>query len=200
MVLDKFGKDVAEKVEWFAPRLLCIAGGFTKYDEHAVKQMNRNIELIRYRHFDDDLLLFELVNAASATNGTNGTKPSSSNPIKYKTVSEYLSDADTETHDLFEGVKAFLEALGDDVQTKELRFYYAFKRIKNFACLEIRPQKRVVLVYVKVDPDTVKEDKGFLRDVRNVGHYGTGDLEITISCAEDLEKAKPFLEQSYEAS
>src|SRR4051794_12850856 len=66
LVLKKFGQEVFDDVEWTAPRLLCIAGQFTKYDEHAVAQMNRNIELIRYRKYGDDLLLFELVNATTA--------------------------------------------------------------------------------------------------------------------------------------
>jgi len=50
LVLDKLGKGTCESIEWSAPRLLCIAGDFTRYDEHAVLQMNRNIELIRYHH------------------------------------------------------------------------------------------------------------------------------------------------------
>jgi len=33
---------------------------FTKYDAHAVQQINRNIELIRYRRFGDELFLLEL--------------------------------------------------------------------------------------------------------------------------------------------
>ena len=63
MVMEKYGSELSENIEWDNARLLCIAGEFTKYDEHAVKQMNRNIELIRYRRFDYDLLLLELVNA-----------------------------------------------------------------------------------------------------------------------------------------
>jgi predicted transport protein len=42
--------------------------------------------------------------------------------------------------------------------------------------------------------------KGFTRDVSDVGHFGTGDLEITLTNAEDLEKAKPLIERSYAAS
>jgi hypothetical protein len=34
----------------------------------------------------------------------------------------------------------------------------------------------------------------------NIGHYGTGDLEIRIATEADLDRAKPLLEQSYEAS
>jgi hypothetical protein len=43
-------------IDWSAPRLVCIAADFTKYDGHAVQQINRNIELIRYRRFGDELL------------------------------------------------------------------------------------------------------------------------------------------------
>ena len=64
LVLHKYGPDAADAIDWSAPRLLCIAGGFTKYDEYAVQQINRNIELIRYRRFGADLLMLELVNGA----------------------------------------------------------------------------------------------------------------------------------------
>src|SRR5207249_8016193 len=43
------GPEIQDQVDWTAPRLICIAGDFTKYDEHAVAQINRNIELVRYR-------------------------------------------------------------------------------------------------------------------------------------------------------
>jgi predicted transport protein len=66
--------------------------------------------------------------------------------------------------------------------------------------VEIRPQTGTLLAYVKVNPDSVSLEDGFLRDVRHIGHFGTGDLEITIDSDEALERAKPFLVQSYDAS
>ncbi len=65
LVLEKFGKAAADAIDWSAPRLVCIAADFTKYDGHAVQQINRNIELIRYRRFGEELLLFELANATT---------------------------------------------------------------------------------------------------------------------------------------
>lgn len=70
----------------------------------------------------------------------------------------------------------------------------------NFACVEVHPFKKRILVYVKIDPDSCSLEKGFTRDVRTIGHYGTGDLEITISTNDDLERAKPLLLKSYEGS
>lgn len=203
LVLEKIGKDSADNVDWSAPRLICIAGDFTKYDEHAVKQMNRNIELIRYRRYGDDLLLFELVNATSVTvsgDGQGGAGAQAKTRGRSKTVSEYLEQAPTHLSDLYEALKSHLVALGDDVQIKTLKNYFAFKRIKNFACVEVHNRTRNLLVYVKVNPDKIVLEKGFTRDVREIGHFGTGDLEITVRNREDLERALPLVEKSYEAS
>jgi len=202
MTLETFGKETADVIEWSSPRLVCIAGDFTKYDSHAVQQINRNIELIRYRHYGKDLLLFDLVNATIAQSIPIGEeKKAGKGAVKYKTVSEFYEQADTELKDRYEALKAFMMALGDDVQLTPMKNYFAFKRIKNFACVEIHPQTRNLLVFVKVNPDTVdlEKGKGFLRDVRKIGHFGTGDLQITIKSPDDFERAKPYIVKSYEA-
>lgn len=54
--------------------------------------------------------------------------------------------------------------------------------------------------FVKVDSDTVELEKGFTRGMRGIGHYGTGDLEIVIYSMSDFEKAKFYIEKSYEAN
>lgn len=153
-VQKQLGSEWEEKIDWNNPRLLCISGDFTKYDLHAVQQINRNIELIRYRQFDPDLLLLELVNATSAQNGGESESKRSSlrkgkKQIIYKTFSEYLEQSDDDVKDRYEALRAFIEALGDDVQTKVLKFYVAFKRIKNFACVNIISQKKEIVVWVR---------------------------------------------------
>ena len=197
LVLKRLGQREADSIEWSAPRLLCIAGDFTKYDEHAVQQINRNIELIRYVKYGREILLLELVNATTASNGpTEAISPKYSS----KTVEENLAQADEELTDVFEALKAFILALGSDVQMRTLKFYFAFKRFRNFACVEVHPKNRVILVFVKVDPRSIELQPGFTRDMRQTGHYGTGDLEITIRNKNDLERAKPLIVQSYESS
>ncbi|XHC10699.1 DUF5655 domain-containing protein [Labrenzia sp. ac12] len=203
LVLKELGPDRAQSVEWSAPRLICIAGDFSKYDSHAIKQMAHNIELIRYVRFGEDLLLLEQVNAVSApANAAEqeraGTISTGARRSRTRTaVSDALEKADDELTDRYEALKEYLVNLGDDVQVKTLKHYIAFKRIKNFACVEIHTRTRTLLVYVKVDPETLVLETGFSRDVRNIGHFGTGELELTITSMADLEKAKPLLDQSY---
>ena len=93
--------------------------------------------------------------------------------------------------------RAFFLALGDDVQEKQLKYYVAFRRLKNFACVEVHPQSGELLIYTKVDPKSVHLEEGFTRDVTDIGHYGTGDLEIRIKKSADLERAKAFWVEAY---
>ncbi|MBI1179199.1 MAG: DUF91 domain-containing protein [Alphaproteobacteria bacterium] len=201
LVRDRFGKEAAAQIEWSAPRLICIAADFTKYDTHAVKQMSRNIELVRYRKFGEDLLLLELLTAVSAA-PAQAVDPvtGAAKAHRYKTVSESMADAGGDLANLYADLENFLMGLGDDLVKKTLRFYIAFRRIKNFACVEVKTSLGVVRVYLKIDPGTVTLEDGFTRDVRQVGHFGTGDLEVTLKSHDDLERAKPLILQSYEAS
>lgn len=96
LVMDRLGKAEAEKIDWSSPAVYCIANAFGKYDLYAIKQMNRNIRLIRY-----------------------------------------ANDADT-------------------VEFNDLVF-----------------------------------------DARGKGHWGTGDVEVSLKTMGDLERVKPLLERSY---
>jgi len=198
LVMEKIGKDIADKIEWSMPRLLCIAGDFTKFDEYAVKQINRNIELIRYRKYEDDLILFELVNATTASQTAIGSDDGTIKSNIYKTVTENLQQADKELQDMYYSIRDFIINLGEDVQEKVLKYYIAFKKIRNFTCVEIYPKNKTILLYLNINPDEVDLKEGFTRDVRNVGHLGTGNLEVRITNKDDFEKAKALIAKSYD--
>ena len=106
LVLQRFGMEEVAKIDWSGPRLICIAGDFTRYDEHAVKQMNRNIDLIRYRKFESDLLLLEQLTSASASSSAVTPKPASGSGQwvkgKYTTVTAQMEKSSSELQDLYE--------------------------------------------------------------------------------------------------
>ena len=211
LVMDKLGKDEADQIEWSGTRLLCIAADFTRYDEHAVAQINRNIELIRYKLFGEDLLLLELVNGASATSTQTVTEvdeeSASEKPVKtpaastlaMKTHADQIGTASPELLALFEQTRGFILAQGDDIIEKPLKLYVAFRRLKNFVCMSlISKQDPHVFLTLKLDPATVELEKGFSRDVTSIGHWGTGDLELVLRKPADFEKAKSLIERAYQ--
>jgi predicted transport protein len=184
-------KDDTE-VDWSSPRLVCIAPDFTKYDSHAVEQIGQNIELMRFERYSDGLLLLELVNAVESA------ETERSSHREYTTVGEKLDKASESLTQIFNELDEFLRSLGDDVQKKELKYYYAYKTIRNFASVEVRPTEGKLLLYLKIDPDRVSEMPDNTRDVTDIGHYGTGDFEMTITREGDLETSKEYIQMSYE--
>lgn len=211
LVMEKLGKDAAEKIEWGGTRLLCIAADFTRYDEHAVAQINRNIELIRYKLFGADFLLFELVNGASAastpstaeeestTLESKPTKTSAASTLAMKTHADQIATASSELLALFEQTRSCILAQGDDIIEKPLKLYVAFRRLKNFVCMSlISKQDPHVFLTLKLDPVTVELQPGFTRDVSKIGHWGTGDLEVVLRTLVDLERARTLIERAYQ--
>lgn len=222
LVMDVLGREAAQRIDWSAPRLVCIAADFTKFDGHAVQQIDRNIELIRYRRFGADLLLLELANAVSAS-GRNGRSTNSRGnrgarliestaevvPMadaaidsedaaprgKDRPYSESLQLLAPAQREVLDALHDYLLSLGDDVQHKELKLYAAYKRLKNFATVVL--QKKGVLVYLKLDPTALGPLPANARDVTHIGHWGTGDLEFSLNSLADLDAVKPFLSMAY---
>lgn len=206
LVMERLGAAAAADIDWTAPRLVCIAADFTKYDGHAVQQINRNIELIRYRRFGAELLLLELANATSASSSwassSRATKSDSTSvsPARStgpdKSIAELLPTLTAQLTELLSSLDDYVLSLGDDVQRKELKLYIAFKRLKNFATVVL--QKNRLLLFLHLDPKSVALPPTISRDVTDQGHWGTGDLEIALTTIADLEVAKPFIVMSYE--
>ena len=207
---DKLGSAAAKEIDSSSPRLICIAAEFTRYDSYAVNQIDKNIDLIRYRLFDNDLILFEQVHSNTSaekknsvsgtpiTSRTPKTAPSSSSSKisnNHKTFAERKAVMDPEIHTLLEAAADYIRSLGDDITEQEKKHYLAFKKIKNFAC--IRVTNKEVTLYLKLNPDEHLLEAGFTRDVQNIGHQGTGDLEVLISDWPSFEKAKPLIQESY---
>lgn len=199
LVMKTLGKSISDKLDWSMPRLICVAGDFTKYDEYAVKQINRNISLIRYKKFGTSLLLFELVNSNTAQ--PVKPIPPIDKPGKLsgdKTFEEQLSITNQDLKNIYFSIRDFILALGDDVTENQLKLYTAFKKIKNIICVEV--YQKQILLHLRLDPDAIELESGFTRDMRNVGHFGTGDLQIIIKTASDFEKAKSFIIRAYETN
>lgn len=206
LTMDTLGKAAADAIDWSAPRLVCIAADFTKYDGHAVQQINRNIELIRYRRFGDELLLLELANATSGGNDKAVTAkpaksvatddaPAKSGP-RDRSFAEWLPLLPPHLTELLSSLEDYVISLGDDVQRKELRLYLAFKRLKNFAT--VVAQKNRLVLYLHLNPKELGSLPAIGRDVSEQGHWGTGDLEVSLAAQTDLETAKPFIQMAYQ--
>ncbi|MFJ6898090.1 DUF5655 domain-containing protein [Streptomyces hokutonensis] len=193
LVRDRLGVTVAAQVLWSAPRLICVAGDFTRYDVHAVREHRRSIDLVRYRYFGTELLGLETV--ASVTGlaaGPGAARRRTPEMARVRTVDGAMAE-------LAAAVDEVLLGLGDGITRVQRKQYRAYQRLRNFACV-CPPQQTKLLVYVKADPKQVDLVPGFTRDVTGLGHHGTGDLELQLRSERDLARAEDLLRLSYAAA
>ncbi|MGI5244353.1 DUF5655 domain-containing protein [Dactylosporangium sp. CA-139066] len=115
-------------------------------------------------------------------------------------MTQYLAQSPESLKNLFADLDAALNAFGDDGQQTATKLYFAYKRLKNFACVEVHPRDHTLLVFAKLNPESIDLEDGFTRDVRSIGHFGTGDLEIRIRNRSDLDRASDLLLRSYQVS
>ncbi|MFD8062002.1 DUF5655 domain-containing protein [Streptomyces cyaneofuscatus] len=192
LVRDRLGATAASQVLWSGPRLICLAGDFTRYDVHAVREHRRSIDLVRYRFFGSELVGLETV--ASVSGGVPVARRA-----RRQAVAQAVNVQGMPMMELASAVDEALLGLGDGVNRVERKTYRAYQRLRNFACV-CPPQRTKVLVYLKVDPEDVDLVPGFTRDVSGLGHHGTGDLEVQLRTPKDVERARDLFRASYAAA
>ena len=101
-----------------------------------------------------------------------------------------------EVESLYLDLLSFAENLGDDVSIRFLKHYVAIARLKNFTC--VQPSRSQLKLWLSLDPDQVTLEPGFSRDVTNIGHHSSGNLEIDVRDRDGLVKAQPFIELAYQ--
>ena len=196
LVIEILGLERSKTIDWTRPRVVCIANDFTKYDISAINQMTRNISLIRYKKFENDLLMFEHIND-KVVDPIEDINPSGRKSKNYqKTFTEKYNESSEKIKNLYDDVKNEILSFGDEVTENTLKYYTAFKKIQNFICAEIF--KEEILLHLKLNPSTISFEKDFTRDVTGIGHYGTGDVELHIRNANDLDKARDLLLRAYQ--
>ncbi len=75
--------------------------------------------------------------------------------------------------------------------TKEVRL----GRLKRKRLL-IQVRNQAITLYLKLDPKEQSDFPRIARDVTDIGHYNTGDLEVSIASDQDFEGAKPLIEKT----
>lgn len=203
------GRDIS--VDWSDIRVMCIAPNYRKYDLHAVEMMGANIELWRYRLFVDGALSLEEVFRRSYTGTAQtaqenhpakdptmvaaGRKAAITRATGTYTVEQRLEGKPENIRDLALAVQDYVMGLDPAMEENPKKFYIAYKTSQNIVCMEV--QKSKILLFVKLDPKTLPDMPAIGRDVANIGHYGTGNLELTLKTSNDFDAAKPLISSAY---
>ncbi len=195
VVFEKLGKEIADAIDHSSTRLICIATDFTRDDLGAYELMPSSIDLVRYRRFGQDRLLLERITSSDATVTPVPNSPATKTGTD-KPISQWLEEAPPEIKQLYESLRQAILSQGEDVTEKPTKLYIAFKRTRNFATITYASYTNLNL-YLHINVDDVEMREG-LRDVRSIGHWGTGELEVKVRTLADVEQALPLIQRAYE--
>lgn len=196
------------RIDWSGIRVICVAPNYRKYDLHAVQMMGQSIELWTYRRFENETFYLEQVHQGGDTVpvtdkvGKNpvmvaaGKKAAITKRTSSWTIEHHLDGKSALIREIFHGVQEFMLSLDAGIEEAAMKYYVAYRTTQNIVCVETQKQK--VYLFLKLNPKQHPGPTGKSRDVSQIGHYGTGDLEITLQTAADVELAKPFLKAAYE--
>lgn len=190
------------EVDWTDIRVICLAPNYRKYDLHAVQVMGANIELWSYRLFNNSTIYFEEVFRKSYQpvhvegQGLNSKIVSlgKEKPIEYS-FEKHLTNKPKVIQELAHIAQEFILGLNPSIEESPKKFYVAYRTSQNIVCMEIQKQK--IILFLKLDPKKLERLPEKARDVTSIGHFGTGDLEITINSLEDFEAVVSYIEMAY---
>ena len=97
---------------------------------------------------------------------------------------------------LFEMVRREVLALDPCVTEEFLKLYVAYKAKTNF--VDIVPQKSRFHLSLNMQFHELHDPKGLAKDVTNLGRWGNGDVEVSLSKPEELPYVMGLVRQAFE--
>ena len=196
------------EVDWTDIRVICIAPEFKKYDLHAVQVMGANIELWQYKIYENGIISIEEIYKRTETRTHISLESNGKNPVMVEagrkaaetrrnatyTIDEHITKVNKNLKDLLNDIREFIVNLDASIEEVPKKYYIAYKTTQNFVCIET--QKKKLVLFLKLNPDEIGKLPKQIRDVRNIGHFGTGDLELTIKSISDFEETKELINKS----
>lgn len=110
------------------------------------------------------------------------------------TIEEHINKLNSDLTKLLNEIREYIVDLDSSIEETPKKHYIAYKTTQNFVCIET--QRKKIVLYLKVNPDEIEKMPNQARDVRQIDHFGTGDLELTIKSMMDFEETKELISLS----
>lgn len=198
--------NISMDIDWASPRVICVAESYNKFDLDTADLLPMNIELYRYRMYENDLLLIEAEVQAKVKISTSKIfdqkEGHSSRPFKEKIqymIKDHLDGISDPTRELFSALKERIVALDDAIIEESKAKYIAYKLTTNF--VDVVVLKDSLKIFLNIPSGQLNDPTGIARDLtkpQKIGHWGNGDYEVKLERKEDLDAIMALVLQSYD--
>lgn len=190
-------------VDWTQTRVAFVSPSFTDNQVQATNFKDIAIELWEIKRYTNGTVsITPIKKSKSATSIKPLTQQNTelkaiADEIKVYTEDDHRSNTSEEIYELYEKFRDAILNLADGIEIKPQKFYVAFKKDGNVACLEM--QKKKMKIYIGAKAGALDDPKNISKDVSNIGHYGTGDYEVQVDSDKDLEYIMSLIKQVVQA-
>lgn len=186
-------------VDWSQTRVAFVSPNFTDNQVQATNFKDIAIDLWEVRRYTNGTVsIMPIKKSKSATSikpltQQNNELKAIADEIKVYTEDDHRSNTSEEIYELYEQFRDAILNLASDIEIKPQKFYVAFKKDGNVACVEM--QKKKMKIYIGAKAGTLDDPKEIAKDVSNIGHYGTGDYMVQVNSDKDLEYIMSLIKQ-----
>lgn len=193
-------------IDWNSPRVICIAESYNKFDLDTADILPINVELLRYRIYEENILYIEPENYQKIKISTSGIvkkskleKERSERLQNTYSVEGHLAGIRKEMSALFENLRERIRSLDEKIAEEAKAKYIAYKLATNF--VDIVVNKNGLKIFLNVKSGQLNDPKNLARDLtkpKPVGHWGNGDYEVKLEKERDIEGVFQLIKQSYD--
>jgi predicted transport protein len=117
-------------------------------------------------------------------------------PTSGYTIADHPHLLTAKMHEVFEAFRKEVLALDPCVTEEFLKLYVAYKAETNF--VDAVPQAKRLRLSLNMAFSEITDPKGVCKDVTGIGRWGNGDVEVGLSCLEELPYVMGLVRQSFE--
>lgn len=97
---------------------------------------------------------------------------------------------------LFRSLRDAILTLSSGIEEVPTKYYITYKRGRNFC--ECVIQRKKVLVQLDIPHRDLTDPRAVARDYSNIGHFGTGETQVTVSPGDDLQYVMGLVRQAHD--
>ena len=196
-------KNISIATQWSAPRVICVAESYNKFDTDTADLLPIKIELYRYKLYEDGLLTLDTESHQKVKLQDTPKFTADSDKLERLqetfTLNHHLAMSSEQTKELFEALKERILAIDKDIIEDPKKYYIAYKTTRNFVDIVFKKSK--LKLYINMKTGTLDDPRGLARDLEtpvHIGHWGNGDYEVEVTPGADLDYVMDLIQQSYD--
>lgn len=188
--------------DWSQTRIVFISPQFTNYQKNATAFINMPFELYEIKQYESGIVSVNQVNKQEqkeeiVSDARDDKLKKVAKEIVVYTEEDALQNVSDTTREWYDEIKDRILEFGN-IEIVPKKLYIAFKGKTNVC--DFIMQKEQFKVIINVKEGELSDPRQMARNVKNVGHWGNGDYEITVKDSDSFDYIISLIRQSFDVN